>query len=283
LKIGNIIALTFFLTNTSVCGQIIVGNITDKETMKPIQYVSIGILDKGCGTYSEENGNYKLKLTDFAENDVIRFSCIGYKTQDYNLKDIKKANKDTVLNMSLLRKPYELKEIVVRNKTNKTIELGNRRGKSFAIIGFFGDKECGIIIKNSKDLLLTNVSFKLVTPYGELPDSGLFRFNVYKLKDGLPDANILIEPIYIHLQKHQFDEEVSFDLSKFNVRITEDFAATFELIKQYGANRIYFAAQFRGNQSIFRRGTQGSWLESIADNKKTNLYQSLSIDAICKE
>jgi hypothetical protein len=140
--------------------------------------------------------------------------------------------------------------------------------------------ERGIIIENDDELYLKSVSFKLTMARGIAPDSAIFRFNIYKLKDGLPHENILKKPIYFHLKKNKFEGSNKFDLAKYNINIDEDFAATFELVEQNGGTEIYFGGWYNGNRSVGRIGSQGAWLDALSDDAGEKMYQSLEIEVL---
>jgi hypothetical protein len=115
---------------------------------------------------------------------------------------------------------------------------------------------------------------------GTIPDSAIFRFNIYSLKDGLPVENLLTQPIYFHLKNKQFEGTNKFDLSKYNIIIDESFAATFELVEQNGGSEIYFSGWYNGNRSVGRIGAQGAWLDAKSDKAGMKMYQSLEIEVL---
>lgn len=269
-----IIAIIYWLPNYS---QELSGKVLNSENNEPIVYASIGIINKPYGTYSDENGHFKLSLKDYSEVDSIRVSCIGYKTVCYGIHDFIEYFKNGQNNISLEELVTSIKEITILGNGYKTETIGNTWSTQQLLIGFFGEREKGIIIKNDKKLFLKEVAFKLTMAGGRVPDSAVFRFNIYNLKNDLPYENILTEPIYFHLNEDQFYGTNEFDLSKYNISVDGDFAATFELIKQYRGSRIYFASWFSGNQSVWRIGNQGSWQNIVTDKNAKKMYQSLKL------
>ena len=95
------------------------------------------------------------------------------------------------------------------------------------------------------------------------------------------------QPIYFHLSKDQFNGTNEFDISKYNISVDKNFAATFEIIKQYGGGQIYFAGWINGYPSVQRYGTQGKWIETRADKKNgkdgMKLHQSLEIEVLYED
>ena len=256
------------------------GVVINKDTNEPISYVSIGIIDTPFGTYSDKHGDFRMFIKDYEETDSLRFSCIGFHPVCYKVDDFIKLSEQGLDTIFLEEKITELDEVVITNTNYETKKLGNKRSTQQLIIGFFGDREKGIIIDNKEKLFLKKVSFKLTMAGGEVPDSAIFRFNVYNLKDGLPHENILKQPVYFHLNEDQFYGKNEFDISKYNIIVEDDFVPTFELIEQHKGSRIYFAAWFKGCLSISRKGKQGKWEQMVTDKREMELYMSLRIDAV---
>ncbi|MFO7844101.1 MAG: carboxypeptidase-like regulatory domain-containing protein [Bacteroidales bacterium] len=276
------IALIFLLIigATILKAQEYTGVVINKDTNEPISYVSIGIIDTPFGTYSDKHGDFRMFIKDYEETDSLRFSCIGFYPVCYKVEDFIKLSEQGLDTIFLEEKITELDEVVITNTNYETKKLGNKRSTQQLIIGFFGNREHGILIENNEKLFLKKVSFKLTMAGGEVPDSAIFRFNVYNLKDGLPHKNILKQPVYFHLNEDQFYGKNEFDISKYNIIVEEDFVPTFELIEQHKGSRIYFAAWFKGCLSISRKGKQGKWEQMVADKREMELYMSLKIDVV---
>ena len=67
--------------------QLKTGTIYSSETNSVIAYVNVGIIGKNVGTVSDESGNFELKIDSIYYKDSIRFTCIGYKSKTYLVKD----------------------------------------------------------------------------------------------------------------------------------------------------------------------------------------------------
>ena len=265
---------------------IIKGIVSDKDSKNPIPYVSIGIMNSPFGTYSSEKGQFEMELSEFENSDSLRFSCIGYHPLTFSVVgflEMKNNGSDTIF---LAKHVTELDEVVISGKRLKLKKLGNKTSHKKIVFGYMNDMEGGIIIENDDKLFLKKVSFKLTMGGQQAPDSAIYRFNIYNIKNNLPHENILSRPIYFHLTSDQFNGTNEFDLSKYNITVDEPFAATFELIKQYGGGQIYFAGWINGCPSVHRIGTQGAWIEARADKKSKKgkkgmkLHQSLEIEVL---
>lgn len=275
-----ILFLFAILLNTNyVFSQVLKGIVLDAESGLPIPYVSIGIVGKQTGTYGDENANFKLLVTNYTPKDSLKFSCIGYLNKSFCATSLFQGTIDTIsMVVKLKRANYELGEVIVYNKKTKIIKIGNKRSTPTILLVMIDNKERGVVFRNRRTLRLKEVSFRLSTSWGSPPDSAIFRFNIYNLANGLPNENILSQPIYLHLKKEDFNNYATFDISMHNITIDKDFAATFEFVKQYGGHTVFFAGQLTGEKSIYRNGQQGLWRDDY-DESPLKLKQSLIITA----
>jgi hypothetical protein len=198
--------ISFFQHN--LYGQKVEGIVIDEESKQPISFVTIGVVNKSGGTYADEKGNYSLELSGYQHSDTLKFSCIGYNSVIFSVEEVvnKYKNLPCVINMKVNR--IQLNEVVVKPSKFKTKVLGNKISNKH--IGLATNHESGIIISNNKILRLSEASFKLRIP--STLDSVVLQFNVYDVKNNLPNENILKQPINIHLRKDQLVDNVSFDL-----------------------------------------------------------------------
>lgn len=90
------------------------GRILDSTTKKPVEMVNIYLLhDPWVGTVSNEDGQYFLKIK---KSDTIVYSHISYRTYLYN-----PPLKDTVNDIFLVRRPENLKEVVIKANNQEEI------------------------------------------------------------------------------------------------------------------------------------------------------------------
>jgi hypothetical protein len=275
-----------FLFSINLNAQTIKGVVLDKNSNKPIPFVSIGIINTAQGVYAYTDGRFEMTITDFIDSDSLRFSCIGYEPVTYSViefLDLYQAGIETVF---LTEKIIKLEEVIIKSKRNHSKDIGNKISKIHGIHGFITNLERGLIIENKEDLFFKSVIVNLTMHDGIAPDSAVFRMNIYTLKNGLPYENILYQPIYFYLKNDQFEGINEFDISKYNITISDDFAVTFELVKKIGGSQIYFTGRRNGNKTVWKRGIQGKWLIARADlhepgdNLGAIMYQCLEIEVL---
>lgn len=230
--------------------------LLDSLTKKPIEFVNVGVLSKGMGTVTDENGFFQLNLPDSLKENELKISCIGYESKKISIKKLIDLN-------TLLIKPAainldEIKVVVKRNPTYKT--LGNDT-KTKSIIAGFTSNNLGseLAVKlNIKhpETKLKNVKFNIVSnPF----DSLVFRFNVYNTDDnGKPSKNMLTKMILI--EPTSKTGMVEFNLDKYNIYTSEDIFIAIEWVRDYGDNKgLFFSSQLLGGGSYYRKASQDKW------------------------
>ncbi|MDO6471923.1 carboxypeptidase-like regulatory domain-containing protein [Maribacter sp. 1_MG-2023] len=82
----------FLLIISSVLGQdTYKGLVVDKTTKQPLPFVNIGVVGKGMGTVSDENGLFYLYLDEMKiqNTDIVQFSSLGYQTIEMSVSNAK--------------------------------------------------------------------------------------------------------------------------------------------------------------------------------------------------
>ena len=84
---------------------------SDKE---PISYASVVLKGTSLGTISNANGDFELALPVDDTNQQIFISCIGYKSQKYDIDSLLRIQKNgAVPVLRLAKQSYQLQEIIV--------------------------------------------------------------------------------------------------------------------------------------------------------------------------
>lgn len=245
--------IAFAPTDSNLCQ----GKLVCKETNLTIAYANIGVLNQNLGTVSDQTGNFSLKIDTKFDDSNIKISSIGYVSKTMKVADFK-----NILNQNqtfyLEKSVNELKEIVVKNKKLQTTTLGNTLGKKTVSAGFVNNvlgNEIGIKIKINKKPTFIE-AFQAVVDYNKFANLK-FRINVYNLKNGLPNDNILTENIIVTSQVKS--GLMTIDLSEYNLMVTQDFFISIELIEQLGAGGFRFMADYNGTPIMTRAASQGKW------------------------
>ncbi len=239
------------------------GVVVDAQNAKPIAYVNIGIIAKGLGTVSNEEGVFQLPLefTKYSSTDSLQFSSIGYKTLKKAVTDLQLAS---TLGTMIRLKPetIALDEVVVAAKRQVfEKELVGYGFEDARIVGYWKDDvalggELATKIEVKKAYRrLKEYSFRVL----ENPsDSLLLRINIYNGKEGIPKSNLSNANI-LHLLKTK-NGKVTIDLRPYHIVVYDDFIVSMELLQVYG-EKIGLVLGANANEGISykRYASQDTW------------------------
>ncbi len=270
------VILAIFLFHMNAFGQKdYKGQVIDTETRLPIPYVNIGILEKGIGTVSDEEGEFHLYIAPDTQNPntEVVFSALGYKTRKIPLRamplvynEYPKFRMDPTV--------VALDEVVVSNKAERFIT--NFVGfKNFGerTFGYWKDNvalggelaTCILAAKGIRRLERFNFEVRQ-----NQSDSLLLRVNVYE-DDGpgsKPGTNLNRSGKNVLVTVKKTDKMVWVDLTPFNIYVNGDFIISLELLRVYGDQRLELvlaaASEFNRSGSYRKYASQGKW-ERVAD------------------
>lgn len=257
-------ALALFISMFSpalIFSQSLSGLIIEKGSGKPVEYANIGVLGKSRGTVSDEHGHFKLDLSGLSDNDTLRISILGYSRLEYQLGKVKSMCTSNC-KFELTPKTYDLKEVVIASpKDLKERIVGNdidtknvKAGMTDSILGY----EFGTLIKIKKKPARVE---EVILHVAECTfDTVFLRMNVFSVKKGMPDENLLKTPVYVQFTKEQAQNPIRIDLTNQNVKVGDDFLVSFEVVRELGKGRLYFSAGFfNKDKTFYRQTSQDRW------------------------
>lgn len=242
-----------------VHAQTLQGTLVDAQTGETLPYVNVGVVNKGIGTVSDTDGNFKLVVPEGHLADTLRISMIGYATIDIKVGEA--AKRFTGSNrIKMSEQATQIKELVVSNRKRGEKLLGNKT-ESQSVTGAFTSNKLGnevgitMKVKGSLNQLKT---FTASIASNDNPDVKM-RLNFYSLnKKGLPDKLLINENIIVTPPKNA--GKLVVDLTPYNIMVEDDFVASLEWIEDApGTNRIKFSAAFLATPIIARETSQGEW------------------------
>lgn len=247
----------FLLIQPSVFAQTLSGRVFDKKTNAPVPYVNIGIVGKGIGTVSDPEGNFSISMNDSLDAQMVRFSCIGYKSLTFGVSDFKKRFSSGA-KILLEENVISLAQVVVKPKVFKTKVLGNENNSRAIAAGFFSNdlgSELGVIMNIKRSpTFIENVNINLAS---NTVGTAKFRLNIYNMKKGEPDTIILKEPIFVITD--QKSGTITVDLSKYNLYVENDFLVSIEWIENYDDKKLYFCSGLINSNCLYRKASQDAW------------------------
>ncbi|MBI3521256.1 MAG: carboxypeptidase-like regulatory domain-containing protein [Bacteroidetes bacterium] len=278
---------------THFFAQELAGVIKDKN-QKGVPYVNIGIPAKAFGIITDDNGNFKLKITSEKETDTIQITSIGYYPLVMSVGDFKKSCL-TNTPIVITEEVYQLATTVVRPDEYETKVLGTtsvadlecvnlsglkqkdsasvRRYKEKGISEKSGGVEIGnkISIKKGQQTFIDRIQFK--TCLGP-NDTAIYRINIYSegktvkrvltpigMVKVINSNNELKEPIVVKtigkIEVHDLD------VSKQNIQVTDDFIIALECIYASNSQMNIGAkpAMFGSTDLLIRESIMDEWIK----------------------
>lgn len=237
--------------------QYVSGTVIDGQRSDPIPYVNIGVLHGQRGTVSNAQGYFRLNIEGLQEQDIIRFSFIGYEPREMSPGELERYQGGTI---ELEPKILDMQEVLVFPREFKERVVGNPNPARFIQAGFSDDSlgyELGILVRIKKRPTIIKALnlHGLVMSY----DSVFYRINVYEIQQGKPGRNVLHHPIYFSLSQDELLETITIDLSEDQIVVQDDFVITLEYVKELGEGSLVFSAGFMNGKTYFRRTSQSTW------------------------
>lgn len=250
------------------------GLIVDDNTNAPIPYVNIGILHKGVGTVSDEQGLFHLALDpqQIKPSDTLQFSSLGYKTIKKLVSNLQ-FSLNEYTKVSMIPQVEILKEVIVTNAGlfERDDQIGYEMG-GHQFYGYWKDNvalggELATKINIKKGLRKLN-EFTF-TVLGNTSDSVLIRVNFYDAdgKMDFPGTNLNTSGKNILHTIKSTPGKSRVDLRDFDLFVRDDFVVSLELLKVYGESKIGLvlaAANNRYTDSFKKYASQDEW-EIIQD------------------
>lgn len=257
----NLLFIILLLGQISVNAQSISGKLID-ENQNPLPYVNIGIVGLDKGTISSSNGMYKIDISGVDNEEIVRFSMVGYVSIDFKVGDLKAKQKE-MLNLTMKEKIIQLPEVVVKPSKEKPVYLGSKRAGNMAWIWSeaINGAEIGTLFRNNKSILLKKLYFHISKNYC---DSILYRIKIYSSKNEYPQKIINKQDIRFVSKKKKGWESV--DLLNYNITISSDFILTLETLEswtngKYRTTHLSVGRSKKDTWSFSRASSMAEWVE----------------------
>jgi len=267
--VKRVFSILFLLLSLPLQAQLaFLGQVVDTETGKPIPFVNIGVVNRGIGTVSNEEGNFLLQFRRerVQPGDILRVSSLGYVPTEVPLARLKQSTKEFVFRLQPTA--IDLDEVVVSTaelfEVEEEVGYPNLAGKG---IGYWKDSialggELGSRIRVDKGLRRLNALFFQVMDNPS--DSIQLRVNIYDVdkKRALPGPNLNTSGRSILYTLRHGEIFTFIDLRPFDIWVRDDFIVTLELLGVYGTDKVGLslsAARKSAGRSFRRFASQGVW------------------------
>lgn len=190
--------------------EILKGQVVNQDG-KPIEYVSIGIVGKKKGIISDENGFFKIEVSN---DDKMYFSHLSYIKKEIKVSDFPKSGK-----VMLQENNIELPDVVVTSKKKKLVTIkpyGIRFPGATAEIIINSEEQryekrgIGNYIELKKEHIAIEFNMSVLKNTGE---GTTFILKFYKVEDDNSLSPLITAPIYINIPKTENKMLIKEDLS----------------------------------------------------------------------
>lgn len=247
------------------------GLLIDSKSKQPLAWVNIGVVGKNIGTVSNNKGSFKIEINEKYNQDTLRISMIGYKERLFKLIDFR----DRIYKNRLLKLEAEatqLDEVIISSNKKQEHILGNKIFTNTTVYGFQSNElgnELGTTIKvEDGPVSIKKVNINI---YKNPLKVFKFRLNIYNLKDGVPDKNILNENIIFECIKNRGTFII--DVSKYAIVVDEDIFVSMEWIENSIERELYFSTTPDGSKTFSKYTSQATWFEE----KNVSLGLNISV------
>ena len=280
MKLFSILVL-FSIMTIQLQAQLIGGEIFDASNGKPLEYVSLGVINTPLSSVTNEKGEFSLDVKGQLPFAIVRVSMIGYKAQTFSIEEL--TNKKNSINLE--NEPIKIGEVTIKPYAGKLKKVGTtgytwhgelcgwggiQRGKGYEI----GTK----IELGSTPVLVRGLHVHMSKQSFE---SSLFRLHIRTIVNNLPSEELLTENILIPISEKS--GWIDINLDKYNLVFKDDIALSLEWVNVTAtskSNLIHVAGKkeycilFNQKQKqggIYHRwGSESKWVWS--DDSSPSFY-----------
>ena len=157
------------------------GVIINKSTKVPIPYTSIFLMKGKVGVNADENGFFKIEITNREIDDSLIITCMGYAPMKYPVQSADKLWSASA-NIELTELGHNLKEVVVHNnnfKNSITLNQFDELPGQYYGSGNFIAQLAQHFISPSENAILKDIKIAKFNIPILMPQKAIFRIRVY--------------------------------------------------------------------------------------------------------
>ncbi|WP_333852397.1 carboxypeptidase-like regulatory domain-containing protein [Epilithonimonas sp.] len=263
-----------------VNSQIISGRIISSENNNSIPYVRIGVDGQNIGTITDENGNYKIDLTNVDKSKKVTVQLGGYNPFEQDIQNFINSNNHTIV---LKEKVNEIAEVKLSPKTYENKNWGiNTKAKK---VGFWYNsnddskgnwrEEIAISFSNKKKVKIEKINLNVNQFDTNKPV--LLNFNIYSEDKNRPGKSILDKVLTVELSKDKIkDGTFTYDISDESIWVdNENFFVSVQIVSGY-KGKISFSAALLS--TVYIRSYYDKWQKIPAGAPAINIDVKIAKD-----
>lgn len=282
IRLGLILTAALSLPLAAGAQTILKGHVADARSKEPLPYAMLRLVDGTCGTQTNLDGDYSLKLA--TTDGRIAVSCMGYRTDTITLRELRKhpniklspleITLDAV-SVSEYRKPSSLlKEVVKRIPDNYMCDttIGTFFFRRYSLtedsLWLFCEAMADVMRPGYDKQYVQKVSLfdydrarvdsvNLAGNHKRYPLSRLLVYDTAMLRSMLGDSNYLKSP-FVGLSQTEYKDPTALSdviqsasmlVSRRNLR-RFDKHSTLSILDAFGGDRYYLITYLKDNDSI---------------------------------
>jgi hypothetical protein len=270
------------LSQLDISGQIIRGQIIDSKTNKPLEYVSVGIVNTSFGAITDDKGFFSFGYKDQDSSSTVRISMIGYENQTFSIKDL--PQNDQVIKLD--ETYYELDEIIITPSIKRIV--GAKGFNKFAGLSGWNVRhirkghEIGIKLDLGDNLV--KIKSLHVLLHRQAFDTTLYRLHIRRINDTLIKNELLTENIIVSITNESGWAEIS--LEHYNLIFKGKIGLTLEMLNAIGLNedramkindrvqKNYILLKNKKKQiGLIKKGPEADW--HVIDDNSPSIYLTI--------
>jgi len=285
-----VLLLSFHIANSQ---NIFEGVIVNKSTKVPIPYASIFLLKGKSGVNADENGLFKLEITNRQVDDSLIVTCMGYAPLKFPVQDADKLGSASA-KIELIELVHNLKEVVIPNNNFKNSitlnQFEDSPGRYYGSGNFIAQLAQHFVSPSEnamiKDIKIARFSIPLL-----MPQKAIFRIRVYDIDPFTKQpANDLTDEVIEVKTKSKI---VELNLEKYKIYIpNKDFFIAIEWLRipynatetkingkkvTYYSPSIGWSKNQASNMEIWELGLNNVWGKFPPYLKANNLAIAVSL------
>jgi len=252
-----LLALFIFINANA---QYILTGVVKDSNQQPVPHCSIGIKNSKVGTVASGDGIFKLVIPDSLAQSPVIFSAVGFNDRQVGRSEFKPG-----MLVTLKEKVFDMAEVVIKGNKMKEQIIGQRSRPMITFSRMFDKNvpsiEQGNIFEIYNQTVLKAYNFYII-PSSKYASITL-KFNLYAVKNNLPDSNLLRKLITYRTTSVGWQK---IDLAPYHLNFDglDQIAVTLQLVDYVpdsSGNFIFgvSAKKTLAKDLLFRYQKQGNW------------------------
>lgn len=276
------ICFWILLFQLEVHGQLLKGTVSSANSNKPLEYVSVGIINTSFGTITDVKGHFELEVKGLDLLSIVRISMVGYKQQKFTIEELLLNTKE----IKLIEDTIRLAEIIIKPTTTRKVGVTGF-DKSSGWSGW-GGVNVGKGCEMGTKINLGNQPVKLksfhVMLHRQAFDTSYYRLHIRSIEDTLITNELLTENIIISITNES--GWTQFDLEPYNLILSGEVGLTLEWLKVKDINKdramkingklkeayVLFKNK-KDHIGLYRWGPEAKWI--INKNMSPSMYLTI--------